>query len=136
MFDNYACDAERAVATGRIDIIVERLESDFPYSIIIENKVYAVDQYKQIERYWAELEKKTHIPKRRKEIIYLTPKGGIPSEDSIDSMKRKELEENGALHYVSYNIDVCRWLETALMKVKSPKIEHTVRQYIDLVRNL
>lgn len=135
-FDNYACDAERSVATGRIDIIVEQLDGDFPYSIIIENKVYAVDQYEQIERYWAELEKKTHIPVDRKEIIYLTPKGGLPSEDSIDSKKRKELEDKGALHYISYNTDVSCWLENALMKVKSPKIEHTVRQYIELVRNL
>lgn len=135
-FDNYACDAERSVATGRIDIIVERLDGDFPYSIIIENKVYAVDQYEQIERYWAELEKKKHIPVERKEIIYLTPKGGLPSEDSIDSTKRKELEDMGALHYISYNTDVSCWLENALNKVKSPKIEYTVRQYIELVRNL
>lgn len=136
VFDNYACDAERAVATGRIDIIVERLDGKFPYSIIIENKVYAVDQYEQIERYWAELEKKTHIPVDRKEIIYLTPKGGLPSEDSIDSEKRKELENKGALHYISYNADVSRWLKNTLSKVKSPKVEHTLRQYIELVKSL
>lgn len=135
-FDNYVCEAERAVATGRIDIIIERLHGDFPFCIIIENKVYAGDMYEQIERYWAELEKKTHIPESRKEIIYLTPKGDLPSEESIDCQKRKEFESKGALHYVSYNADISRWLEGALQKVASSKVDGILRQYIEIVKNL
>lgn len=135
-FDDYVCEAERSVATGRIDIIIERLHGDFPFCIIIENKVYAVDQYEQIERYWAELEKKAHIPESRKEIIYLTPKGCLPSEDSIDCQTRKELESKGALHYLSYNQDIRQWLEGVLSKVESPKVEGMLRHYIEIVKDL
>ena len=135
-FDDYVCEAERSVDTGRVDIIVEQLAGDAPFCIIIENKVWAEDQEKQIERYWQELVGKKNIPINRKKILYLSPDGHLPSEWSIDKTTRYELENKGILHCISYKKDIRQWLENVLPKVESDKVKHSLIQYIDALLKL
>ena len=68
---------ERTETTGgRIDIILE----DGEYAIIIENKIYAIDQYHQLLRY--NNYGKQRFPKGFK-LIYLTLDGHEASKDSL-----------------------------------------------------
>lgn len=131
-FDNYSCIAEKSIDNGRIDIIISRFQGDFPFCLIIENKVYAKDQEKQIERYWDKL-KRMNIPEDRKKILYLTPDGRDPSEWSIDKGMREELEDKGILHYISYKVDIKKWLEDVLKKTRSPKVQCLLQQYVDIL---
>jgi hypothetical protein len=135
IFDNYSCISEQSVETGRIDIVIERLYSDFPFCFIIENKVWAVDQEKQIERYWQELQKK-NIPEDRKKILYLSPNGYLPSEWSIDNQTRMYLENKRILHCISYSRDIIYWLEKVLPKIESEKVRYLVAQYCDILKSL
>lgn len=135
MFDDYICEAERAVDTGRIDIIIERLECEFPFCLIIENKIWAVDQEKQIERYWQELKKKK-APENRKKILYLSIDGHLPSEWSIDNKLRNELENQQVLYCISYKEDVKLWLGKSLQKIESEKVKYIIGQYIDVLKKL
>lgn len=135
-FDDYICEAERSVDTGRIDIIIERVHGDFPFCLIIENKVWAIDQEKQIERYWQELDSKKSMPIGRKKILYLSLAGHLPSEWSIDNSVRQELEGRGVLHCISYKQDIKQWLENALAKVGSEKVKYSLIQYMDVFKTL
>lgn len=135
-FDDYICEAERSVYTGRIDIIIERLDGDFPFCLIVENKVWAEDQEKQIERYWQELDSKKSMPIGRKKILYLSLDGHLPSEWSIDNSVRQELEGKNVLHCISYKQDIKQWLENALSKVESEKVKYSLMQYMDVFKTL
>lgn len=134
-FDDYICEAERSVDTGRIDIIIERLAGDFPFCIIIENKVWAEDQEKQIERYWQELEKK-NLPDTQKKILYLSLDGKLPSEWSLNSQVKAGLEAKKVLHCLSYKQDIRQWHENVLPEVKSEKVKFAILQYIDVIKQL
>lgn len=132
-FDDYLCKAELLLETGRVDIVISRSSSDFPFYFIIENKVYAVEQEEQIKRYWQELEK-MDMPERNKKIFYLTIDGKVPL--SIDTETRKYLEKKGILHYLSYKKNISSWLASSLPKTESEKVRYTIKQYIDTIDNL
>lgn len=134
-FDDYSCIAEQSFDTGRFDIIISRLHGAFPFCVIIENKVYALDQDEQIERYWKELEE-MYIPEAQKKILYLSPKGTRPSRESITPHSRKALEEKGVLHYISYKKDIAKFLEDTESSIKSEKVRCILNQYINIVKNL
>lgn len=134
-FDDYSCLAEQAVDTGRIDIIIERLHGDFPFCLIIENKVWAVDQEKQIERYWQELKKK-NISDSQKKILYLSLDGKLPSAWSLDSQVKADIEAKKVLHCLSYKHDIRKWIENVLTEVQSEKVKFVLLQYIDIIKQL
>jgi len=134
-YDNYSCVVERSIDTGRIDIIIERITQENAFCIVIENKVYADDQKKQIERYWVHL-KNMAIPQNRKKILYLTIDGGEPSDTSINEEYKKYLFECGVLHCISYKRDIRSWLETILQVIESDKIRYIICQYLDTINSL
>lgn len=134
-FDDYSCKTEIVLETGRVDIVISRSSSDFPFCFIIENKIYAIDQEKQIMRYWQELEK-MNMPEERKRILYLSLNGEAPSEASIDAETRKLLEKRGILHCLSYRKDINSWLANSLSRVESEKVRYTIKQYIDTIEKL
>jgi len=110
-------DAEQG---GRIDIII----NDRKKNIIIENKIYAVDQPKQLVRY-NEFDKNAPI-------LYLTLNGKDASPDSRGTLK------NG-VHYVciSYQNEINVWLEQCVKEMTNkPIIRETLNQYLFLIKNL
>lgn len=107
--------------TGRIDILIH----DSMKAIIIENKIYAQDQYKQLSRY--EAYAKEHYPDNYK-IIYLT----LDQHDPNDESSKK-------VSYIpiSYREHIIDWLTRCKsIMIDKPLIRETLTQYIQHIKEL
>lgn len=114
---------------GRIDILVESKSSH--YGLIIENKIYAGDQDKQLTRY-DNYGKKT-FGAGRYLLVYLTLFG---SEASKESTATKSAEEVGYLR-LSYAEDILRWLEQCVrLADDKPLVRESLNQYIRTIKQL
>ena len=112
---------------GRIDILVKSSQ----YGLIIENKIYAGDQDKQLIRY----------DNYGKEIfgadgcllVYLTLYGCDASKESTAT---KSAEEVGYLR-LSYAEDILRWLEQCVrLAYDKPLVRESLNQYIRTIKQL
>jgi len=103
---------------GRIDILI----TDNNNTVIIENKIYASDQEKQISRY---LKSRPYA-----KILYLTLDGHLPSEEiAIEAKKR--------FRCISYRTDIIHWLGDCQREAThSPLVRETIVQYINLIKVL
>ena len=116
---------------GKIDIFIElslQGVSQKKYAIVIENKLYAKDQKKQLQRYknFAEANYKDNYS-----ILYLTLDGHKPSKDSI-----VDSESNGII-CVSYQNFICDWLDKCIKEsAVLPLVRETIVQYRNLVNKL
>lgn len=110
---------------GRIDLYI----TDTKHRIIIENKIYANDQYRQMKRYW-----NYGIQKGDKDsfrLIYLTLYGSSPSEESLGGLN------NNQYICISYKHDIVRWLERCLeLSAEQPLVRETIIQYINTIKIL
>lgn len=105
---------------GRIDIAVK----DGKNVILIENKINHFDEYKQLIRY---NEFYNNAP-----IIYLTPFGNEPSEDS-----KGQLENNKDFICISYEQHIVNWIEKCIKEMANkPIIRETLNQYLQLVKQI
>lgn len=108
---------------GRIDIYLEDKDGNV---VVIENKIYATDQPKQLARYWYS----TRDAKKR-EVVYLTLDGHHPSPISADDI----MSSNFRL--CSYSQHVIRWLEGCLGLINNnPMLNTLLEQYIQVIRNI
>lgn len=117
---------------GRLDIVIESATRD--KAIIIENKIYAADQPKQLYRYkrYAERQYKSG----NYSIIYLTLDGHAPDENSVkgDSYKMVEGQDFICLSYHSFILD---WLLACKEKAVSiPTVREIIAQYQKLISKL
>lgn len=109
---------------GRIDIVLET-ENTF---IAIENKIYAGDQDKQIERYH-NYAKSTG---KKFQIFYLTLYGNEASEIS-----RNKLITEQDYYTLSYKDDIRNWLNECIKEASEfPIIRETIKQYLILIKKL
>ncbi|MBI3801227.1 MAG: PD-(D/E)XK nuclease family protein [Deltaproteobacteria bacterium] len=121
--DRWHVRTEESLETGRADIWLEFPPGSEPeVTIIIENKIDALEGERQLERYG-------DVVYRRPlgALVYLTP-AGAESETCgryIDRYTR-----------LSYSADVVTWLTDCIAAIESPRVRETVRQYMDSVRNL
>ena len=107
--------------TGRIDILIH----DSKKAIIIENKIYAQDQYNQLSRY--ETYAKERYPDNYK-IIYLT----LDQHDPNDESSKK-------VSYIpiSYSEHIIAWLTRCKnITIDKPLIRETLTQYIQHIKEL
>lgn len=109
---------------GSIDIILSDKKRN---AIIIENKIYAIDQPKQLERY-----KNYGIRNfRRVILVYLTLDGRQPTEafdESIVFLTNKCL---------SYGVNIKRWLENCRIETENkPNIYWVLNQYLNIINQL
>ena len=111
---------------GRIDIYL----SDGKHSIIIENKIYAVDQYHQILRYWNYgMSQKGDDTEKSFVLIYLTLDGCSPSKESLG----EDLKENDIV-CLSYKNDIRGWLDRCVeLASRTPLVRETINQYISTI---
>ena len=110
---------------GRIDLYI----TDTKHQIIIENKIYADDQFHQMKRYW-NYGIKTGGEGSFK-LIYLTLYGNSPNEKSIDGLKNEQYIR------LSYKYDIMSWLERCLqLSVAQPLVRETIVQYMNTIRIL
>jgi hypothetical protein len=105
---------------GRIDIIITNEKN---YQIIIENKIYAGDQYNQLLRY-SEYNPNAHL-------LYLTLFGNEASEYSVGKMNDIKYSQ------ISYNNHIIEWLELCKKEaIDNPILRETLTQYIILIKQL
>ena len=105
---------------GKIDLIIENIGKN---EIIIENKIYAGDQHKQLWRY------RNHYPNAH--IFYLTLDGHEPSDDSLGDL------DGSSIANISYADEVSRWLERCIEKSATfPTLRESIVQYKNLIDRL
>ena len=125
--ETFRVSKEASTDQGQIDILLENEEA----CIVIENKIYAGDQYRQLARYYEAAKKRG--PEKRIELVYLTLDGSPPSDDSLDGLP---IERVTRLSYSKHIID---WLEDC-MKLQEVQrvspIREIVFQYRDLLKQL
>lgn len=116
---------------GRIDILVESKSKSSHYGLIIENKIYAGDQDKQLTRY--DNYGKTTFGADGYLLVYLTLYGYDASKESTAT---KSAEEVGYLR-LSYAEDILRWLEQcARLAYDKPLVRESLNQYIRTIKQL
>ena len=112
---------------GRIDILVKSSH----YGLIIENKIYAGDQDKQLTRY--DNYGKEVFGADGYLLVYLTLYGYDASKESTAT---KSAEEVGYLR-LSYAEDILRWLEQcARLAYDKPLVRESLNQYIRTIKQL
>ncbi|MCL2722549.1 MAG: PD-(D/E)XK nuclease family protein [Treponema sp.] len=110
---------EKSIENGRVDILITGNQT----TIVIENKIYAADQPRQLARYREAYPKAT--------IIYLTLDGREPPDSSTDGNK------NAYNELLSYENHIIKWLEQCKEKsVKFPYLRETIAQYINILKYL
>lgn len=103
---------------GRIDIFI----TDGRNELLIENKIWAGDQEKQLSRYY----------RANRFIIYLTLDGKEPGLASCGDLKLGE-----QFICVSYKEHIVNWLEKCIKEMANkPIIRETLNQYLYLVKQL
>lgn len=122
-FQNATVQTEVVVGNGRIDIFIDDNKN---HAIIIENKIYAGDQWEQLKRYNDFLFKKYGALNYK--IFYLTLNGSDASGHS-----------GGGVEYIpiSYTIDIILWLEQCVnLSSRFPLVRETISQYINHLKKL
>lgn len=116
---------------GRLDVVLDiELIDGKKVLIVIENKIFAGDQNKQICRYinYAQEVKKNNDYSEFF-IFYLTLSGDDPSKNSTNGLKE--------YHTLSYKSDIFNWLEKCLEKTYDrPLVRETIIQYKNLIASL
>jgi PD-(D/E)XK nuclease superfamily len=111
---------------GRPDIVIYSRSPAF--ALIIENKIYAEDQDKQLSRYRKLLDGENfRFVGGRRALIYL-------------SLSGKRVRENGAISdrdyfRLSYKTDIKEWLQSCYDGIPS-RLHELLRQYLDALDNL
>lgn len=109
--------------TGRIDIILECPT----HVLIIENKIYADDQYRQLERY------RQYATQTRKtcRLVYLTLDGHEPSAGSLGCLSPHDVLT------LSYESDINAWIDRCIeVASQLPHLRETLVQYQRVIRRL
>lgn len=112
---------------GRIDILVKSSR----YGLIIENKIYAGDQDKQLTRY-DNYGKKT-LGAGKYLLAYLTLYGYDASKESTSTKSAEEV----AYLRLSYAEDILRWLgQCVRLADNKPLVRESLNQYIRTIKQL
>jgi len=141
---NFCCDDNVFVkrefrnSYGQIDLLIENKNN----AIVVENKIHAEDQSKQLNRYYDYCIKQNKKPI----LLYLTLRGDEPSSSSLGSIKKiddeyvivlnnKNIIVN--LQCISYEDDIAKWLEELLSNEQlSQNIKAAIKQYLNLLSML
>ena len=120
---NASVYTEYSMNDGRIDILIE---DNFGHGIIIENKIYACDQDKQLIRYNSFA--RTKYGSGNYSIYYLTLNGNEASKESA-----KDVE----YICISYSKDIMKWLDSCIKEsAATPLIRETLIQYRNHIKQL
>lgn len=145
VFDILKCDistteikVEEVIENGRVDIVMKFSNGQV---VVIENKIYAADQYGQLARY------KNKYPKCY--LIYLTLNGGKATDFSNDWANEKnekisvhssedcKVKCENCYFSFSYKKDILDWLRNCQKESSAfPILRETIAQYINLIKHL
>jgi hypothetical protein len=115
---------EKNTRFGNLDIVLSA--PALGYLIVIENKIDAGEQDKQLERYNDWLQSKKRFYSEKRVLCYLTPNA------SLSNTARSESD------YItlSYHNDIYKWLSETVGDIPSIRVRETVNQYIELIKNI
>ena len=120
---NASVYTEYSMNDGRIDILIE---DHLGHGIIIENKIYANDQDKQLIRYNSFAHKK--YGSGNYSIYYLTLFGDEASKESAEGVE---------YNCISYSKDIIKWLDDCIKEsAATPLIRETLIQYRNHIKQL
>lgn len=113
---------------GQIDLLIR---DDKNHAIVIENKIYAGDEQKQLLRYDNYAKKNKTIESYR--LLYLTLNGDEATEYSTCNQVEYQC--------ISYREDILSWLQSCIgIAALHPIVRETIRQYItnlnDILSNM
>lgn len=120
-------DGESSNLDGRLDIRIDDPEAKI--CVVIENKIYAAEQPKQVERYrrWLERER----PGFEKTLLFLTLDGHAPETDSIAAGPCVRLQ------CASWRDAVVPWCQNcARLAFDRPFVRETLLQYANLINRI
>lgn len=118
---------------GRIDILLKLYSNEKRKIIIIENKIYAGDQYEQLKRYYDSMRLEGYQDDEI-ELVYLTLYGEEPSEYSIKGLSKEKIDE---IKIISYKDDIINWIENSIKETAEVLIiRETLIQYRSLLVRL
>ena len=107
----------------KIDILV--ISHDGKKAVVIENKIDADDQDKQLERYYNTMRRQGC---HEVHLVYLTLDGHEPSPDSIGDLDCRS---------ICYRKDILPWLERCKHNAQEePSLRESIAQYIRIVQKL
>ena len=111
----------------RIDIRVKFENNAFELGI--ENKPWAGDQEQQLNDYIDDLRKRSD----KFCLVYLTPEGRNPSENSIEASRREDLKNDRKLICVSYSRHIREWIEECCRLCESDKFRWFLRDFMEYI---
>ena len=119
-------EREKDFSNGRLDLFFSCNVKDKKYVIIIENKIFAGDQYKQMDRY---IKFADRCSADIKKVFYLTLLGTAPSEDSANNLDKVNL--------ISYYNEILTWIENCIkISAREPALREVLIQYADLIEKI
>ena len=126
-------ELEKVTGTGNIDILISYFDKEKRFAIAIENKIYALDQPKQLERYYLHLNSLYD----KFLLVYLTPNGRLPSIPySMDKQIYEDLTRDRKLILMSYEKGISSLIENTMNKIKAQKVQQIVSQYLEIIKSL
>lgn len=132
---NMNVENEMWTQLGQIDVFIRHIDPSNPFALIIENKINAGDQARQLERYY-DYAKAIYGIKGTIRMLYLKPLKGDPTDFSINAALLKELTDQGVLKSISYRDNIIPWLKSCLPEVKAPVVKYTIQQYIHTLNKI
>lgn len=106
----------------RIDIYIEI----GGFVIAIENKIWAVDQNKQLADYSKYLQGKNG---EKFLLLYLTPYGKSPDESSISEENKAELTQNNQYREISYRNDIIPLIEKWIGVCEADNVSYFLKEF-------
>jgi len=115
-----------------IDVFIKNSSKQ---AIILENKIYAGDQPKQLSRYYNVVKKEGYKDKNIW-ILYLTLDGNEPEKQSFEEIHRT-FRSSQNYKCISYKYSIKQWLAECLrIAALSPAIRESIAQYLELISKL
>ena len=117
---------------GRIDIFIQDMNKQ---TIVIENKIYAGDQPKQMLRYYNYVTKNEHLDyeKNQFRLLYLTLDEHTPSKKSTGNKKVVE----SSIKCINYKENILTWLERCIeISALYPAIREIISQYATNIKQI
>lgn len=116
-----------------IDILVTNTQRQ---ALVIENKILAQDQPKQLVRYYQCMRDKGYAEIH---VRYLTLDGRAPSEDSLGDLATlgDDKARPGSYATLGYGIEILMWLQACLGEAAlHPALRESIAQYQELIMKL
>lgn len=133
--ENLEVVTEKSTYEGFIDVFIQHRSLNNPFCIIIENKIYAGDQYKQLERYYDYAKRVLKMDESNIYLIYLKD-GTDASKDSMNLELQKQLKSTQHLVNLSYSKEITEFLINASIEVSAMPVKEVLKQYLKTIQYL